>query len=974
MRLRGIAGETLLTSRDPHDVAVARLIAGDTSAAIDTFRGASGKSNDADFWNDYAVACITRSDELDDPTLAIDAVSACDHALAIDTRNAAAHFNRGLALTRLGLLTSAADEWKRAAADDPSSPWAAEALQRAHNVPPNTLDGWTSALPHIAQLDAKQLDALVRAYPQQARTYGEGICMTEWADAILSGDSALADQRLTLARHIGDILRVFSGESLLHDSVLAADDTIRKGTSRTLAEAYTVYREGRIAHKQQSAGAAEIALRRADSLFSGTASPMALVSRYYEGSALFAQKRTAESETLLNALDAMAVDQRGYYGLSAQIGWERGLSLLARGSVTGAMEVFQRSRTLFDRIGERQLSSTMSSFVASSYDYVSAPMDAWRERRRALLGLSASDDAQRTAVTLTLAASQMARLRQWTRAQALYGLAIDAALRGGNPGTIAIAYSRRAMVTVQNGDAAAAADLNQARRWSHALTEPRMRAQAEAEIAFAEGIASARDQPHEAVDRFGEALSYYDRAGYRVELPRIYLERARAERGIGRVTEARADVAAGILVLESERERVRDLDLRETLFAGADELFAEGIDLALDAGERETAFAIAEAQRARALLDTFMLGGDAARRAATPPLPPAEIMEALSVGSAIIEYTALPDRVVAFVIRHDRIDVVALGSREKFADAVERLRYGADRADLAVASRAASAVLFDPLQRSLDKIGRIAFIRTPQIAGVPLSALYDTPNERFLLESVPLIEAPSATLAITASRHCRPLTSVQALVIGASRFDAVHYPEARPLLFAEREAMSVAAVHHKSMLLIGDAATRVAVLRELPRYPIVHFAGHGVGAMGRREAALLLASPDGTPAELRTSDFGRLGLGETQLVILAACHSGKGQGHNHAADDVALALLAAGVPSIVASRGDLNDDFALRVMPTFHRLITSGQTPAGALRTALLPELRDREGRLRPNSDWTFIHLLGGSADFINSTTERGLP
>ncbi|HEX7678080.1 MAG TPA: hypothetical protein VF713_08155, partial [Thermoanaerobaculia bacterium] len=100
LRLRGIAGDTLLTSHDPHARAVAHLIAGDTTAAIEEFRRASAQSNDADFWNDYAVACLTRSDELDDPTLAIDAVAACDHALAINGTHAAAHFNRGLALNR----------------------------------------------------------------------------------------------------------------------------------------------------------------------------------------------------------------------------------------------------------------------------------------------------------------------------------------------------------------------------------------------------------------------------------------------------------------------------------------------------------------------------------------------------------------------------------------------------------------------------------------------------------------------------------------------------------------------------------------------------------------------------------------------------------------------------------------------------------------------------------------------------------
>lgn len=971
LRLRGIAGDTLLTSHDPHARAVAHLVAGDTTAAIEEFRRASAQSNDADFWNDYAVACLTRSDELDDPTLAIDAVAACDHALAINGAHAAAHFNRGLALNRLGLLTSAADEWKRAAAEDPGSDWAAEALQRAHDVPPNTLDAWTHAVPHIGELDPNQLDALVRAYPQQARAYGEGIAMSDWADAILAGDAVKAEQRLTLARCIGDTLRALSGEMLLHDAVLAADEATGKGTSRTLATAYTIYRGGRIAHSKQDGVKAEAELHKAEPLFASFGSPMALVSRYYAASALFAQLRTADSEALLGVLDAPALEQHSYFALAAQIGWERGLSLLAGGDVSGAIVVFEHSRSLFGRIGEQQFSATMSSFVASSYDYVSAPADAWRERRHALAILSASRDVQRTAVTLTLAASHMARLREWCRADALYGLAIDAALRGGNPGTIAIAYSRRAMVKLQNGATAETEhDLDEARRWSRALTDPRMRAQAEANIDFAEGMVSMRDDPRRAANRFGEALLYYDRAGYRVEMPRIHLERARAERAIGRVADARRELAAGIALLESERGNVRDVDLRETLFAGADELFQEAIDLALDAGERDAAFAIAETERARALLDAFAFGGDPAHRTSSP-LAPSEICRALTADSAIVEYCALPHRTVAFVVRHDGIDVVPLGSKERFAEATDRLRTGADGADLASASRAASAILFEPLRRSLGGIVRIAFIRTPQVAGVPFAALYDPLHERFLLESMALVEAPSATLVISASRRALPSPSAPTLAIGASHFDTVRYPYASPLPSAEREATSAAAAHHNSMLLLGDQATREAILRELPRYAIVHFAGHGIGAAGGREAALLVAPSEGAgAAEVRTSDLARLRFDQTRLVVLAACRSGAAQGYNHAADDVALALLAAGVPSIVASSGDLDDDFALRVMPAFHRLIAAGQTPAVALRGVLLSEIRASPGGVRQYHDWTSVHLIGGSADFIDPQTK----
>src|SRR5258706_2807535 len=540
LRLRRTGGNTLLSSHDPHPRAVAHLVAGDTTAAIEEFRRASAQSNDADFGSDYAVACLARSDEPDGPPLAIDAVAACCHALAINSAHAAAHFNRGLALNRLGLLTSAADEWKRAAANDPGSPWAAEALQRAHDVPPNTLDAWTHTVPHIGKLDPKQLDALVRAYPQQSRAYGEGIAMSVWADAILTGDASKAEQRLTLARRIGDTLRSFSGESLLHDAVIAADDSIRKGTDRTLATAYTIYRTGRIAHSKQDGVKAEAELRKTEPMFASAGSPMALVSRYYIGSALYVQMRNTESEAVLDDLARQSFEGRGYLALAAQIGWERGLCALVQGSLADAVDVFTKSQALFERLGETQFSATMSSFIASTSDYAGAPDKAWRARRHALSVFSSLRDGPHIAGSLSVAGRNAALSRDWSRAVALFGLAIDVALRGTNPQTTAVLYAKRAIAETETGDLSIAShDRDEARRWAHTIPDAKMRLQADADTAVADGIAIRSSNPSRALEHFRTALGCYERANVRIEMPAIYLECSRVERA-SRLADARA--------------------------------------------------------------------------------------------------------------------------------------------------------------------------------------------------------------------------------------------------------------------------------------------------------------------------------------------------------------------------------------------------------------------------------------------------
>jgi CHAT domain-containing protein len=971
MRLRGIAGDTLLTSRDPHDVAVARLIAGDTTAAIEAFRGAAGKSNDADFWNDYAVACITRSDEIDDPTLAIDAVSACDHALAIDARHAAAHFNRGLALTRLGLLTSAADEWKRAAANDPGSPWAAEALQLAHDVPPNTLDGWTHALPHIAQLDAKQLDALVRAYPQQARTYGEGICMTEWADAILAGDAAKAEQRLTLARHISDTLRTFSGESLLHDAVIAAYEANSQGTARTLATAYTIYRNGRIAHSKQDGAKAEAELRRAEPLFVSVHSPMALVARYYTGSVLYAQTRTDESEAVLSELAAHSLEARGYVALAAQTGWERGLCALARGSVSDAVDIFTKSRTLFERIGEVQFVASMSLMIASAYDFTSASSNAWRARRDAFRTLSTAGDTSRMALALTTSATVATRDGNAARGLPLFEMAEEAAERGRNAQLTSIAYARRSSLFSEIGDRAAAArDLQSARKWLATVHVPAP--QTQADLAFAEGKASMPGDPAQAVAQFARASAFYEAAAYRVELPRIQLESARAERALGHVAEARKHMSIGIDILESER-RGADVDQRATLFSGANQLFQEAIDLALVDGDEAGAFNLADQQRARALLDEFSKGPVSETRFATP-LTAGDIQTALSTDSAVIEYTVLPHRFVAFIVRADRLRVVTFpATTDSVIQAGKRLSYAVEHGDDVVApGTAAFVALLQPLWAEISDARRVVFVAPEDLATVPFAALHDPVSGRFLIETTSILEAPSATLAITAARRAMPPAKQRVLAIAASRFDSQSFPNAQPLTRVETQAKKVAAEYRNATVISADQATRSQILREVGNYTIVDIGGHAVvPTTGDRDAALLLAPSPQQRSTLRASEIAQLRLPQAMLVVLAACRSAATSSYGNGNENLAIAFVAAGASTVVATTTDLDDSDAVRMMPRFHHLIASGQSPDEALRNVLSVEISESSAQGRSMTSWACIKLIGGTADLIRTYQHR---
>src|SRR5258706_9644493 len=122
-----------------------------------------------------------------------------------------------------------------------------------------------------------------------------------------------------------------------------------------------------------------------------------------------------------------------------------------------------------------------------------------------------------------------------------------------------------------------------------------MHLQADADAAFADGIAVRSSNPERALEHFRTALDFYERANFRIEMPAIYLECARVERATSHLAEARADIAKGLGILETERTRLRDSDLRATLFASGDDLFATGVDLALASGDERSAFDLSDA-------------------------------------------------------------------------------------------------------------------------------------------------------------------------------------------------------------------------------------------------------------------------------------------------------------------------------------------------------------------------------------------
>ena len=165
-----------------------------------------------------------------------------------------------------------------------------------------------------------------------------------------------------------------------------------------------------------------------------------------------------------------------------------------------------------------------------------------------------------------------------------------------------------------------------------------------------------------------------------------------------------------------------------------------------------------------------------------------------------------------------------------------------------------------------------------------------------------------------------------------------------PLPGAVSEADTISGLL-KCEALTGAAATKAAVLERLAHASVIHLATHGVvDGLGAR----LLLHGEPTPSEdsaqwLRPEDImtdsedkpRRL---STQLAVLSACNSGRGQVMSgEGVVGLARALMATGVRTVVVALWPLPDDATLTLMKQFYELATGEEVDVGAaLRAAFL--------------------------------------
>lgn len=362
---------------------------------------------------------------------------------------------------------------------------------------------------------------------------------------------------------------------------------------------------------------------------------------------------------------------------------------------------------------------------------------------------------------------------------------------------------------------------------------------------------------------------------------------------------------------------------------------------------REPPAAVADRRRLERGLNVLALS-----RRAVEPLDPERLRATLPPDLAVIEYFALPDRLLVFWITRDAIGVVpvpaARAEVERRAQAlVEAVRKGA--ADHLEHAAWLGHRLLDPVAARLHARSQI---RT--LCVVPHGSLHHVPFEALpwgtglLVDAYPVFSVPGLS-ALARLLALPPPGAARSILAVGDPFD--NLPGAR------HEAESVARQFPDPRILLGAAARESAVRAAMQGPQVLHFAVHGIRPAPDAPAYLELL-PD-------SSDDGRLHADEVatqrlaaRLVVLSVCDSGRGRANrgDEIVGVVDRAFLEAGARTVIASRWPVHDAASVLFMRRFY----AGLKTRGALAAFHEAQLALRRGEDGPAQLGPLLASLDG--------------
>ncbi|HEY0728826.1 MAG TPA: CHAT domain-containing protein, partial [Pyrinomonadaceae bacterium] len=310
------------------------------------------------------------------------------------------------------------------------------------------------------------------------------------------------------------------------------------------------------------------------------------------------------------------------------------------------------------------------------------------------------------------------------------------------------------------------------------------------------------------------------------------------------------------------------------------------------------------------------------------------LQQQLREDDALVEYAALGDELLAFVVTRDEVHVTrnltSVAAIVEHLNAlrfqIETLRFGARaiRRHLPTLTQKTNVhlrqlhdLLIRPLKPTLEQRNLI-IVPYGALHYLPFHALHD--GDKYLIEHSEISYAPSAaTLQQCLERGEHDLN--RALLMGVS-------DEQTPRI--TNEIQSLSEVFPEAKAFVGESATTEALRQNATRASVVHLACHGqFRSDNPLFSALRLADGWFTVRDAYGLKLDRA------LVTLSACETGANViAPGDELIGLARGFFSAGARSVLLSLWMVDDETTAQMMVDFYRQMMSGRTLSAGLRAA----------------------------------------
>jgi CHAT domain-containing protein len=290
-------------------------------------------------------------------------------------------------------------------------------------------------------------------------------------------------------------------------------------------------------------------------------------------------------------------------------------------------------------------------------------------------------------------------------------------------------------------------------------------------------------------------------------------------------------------------------------------------------------------------------------------------------------------------------------------------------------------LLISPIGKQIDPNHTLCIVPDDVLQGFPFASLVSPETKRYLIEDFSLVINPSASVfarTLDLSRNKPTSESEPFLALGNPSFNQQAFPKLFPLLRSEQEIERIASFYPQRLILTGKRATESTFVKQIGNYEIVHLATHALNDQQSSMLSTIFLASEGDSAiegqnpdrvaydgALRAHEIYRLKPKRTRLVVLSSSRSGLGDRSRYETmGGLAQVFLIAGVPTVIASLWDVDDEGTASLMEKFHNAHRRNRLSfSQALRQTQIWFLQTAPARLRHPFFWaTFIVTGDGLA------------